>query len=364
MEILVLNQGSSSIKCALYRLDKLEDEAIPPLWHAEVKGGIEELVREKKIDVVGHRIVHGGDLFHHPVLITSEVKKKIKSLAELAPLHQGRELEGIENIEKLLPNVPQVAVFDTSFHRTLPLEAKIYPGPYKWFEEGIQRFGFHGISYQYCMKRAANLVKRPKDSLKMVICHLGSGASLCAIENRKSIDTTMGYTPLDGLMMDTRPGSLDPAIVLHLIEKKNMSPEAVSKELYFSSGLLGISGKTGDMKEIIQGNEERSKLALDIYLHRLNQEIGAMIASLSGIDLLVFTGGIGENAPLIREKVADNFSFLGLKLDKAKNQVATTEDQDLSVPDSSVKVLLIHTQEAFQIALECYKLTLTGYASL
>lgn len=397
MKILVLNRGSSSIKCYLYDLKSLAESSSKPLWeaHLEWKNSFEEpsvkicnaqgatyaekvkqgspeqaliyllhhlhqgkaavLTALREVDVIGHRIVHGGKNFTESVYIDKEVKEKIALLSEFAPLHNLAELEGIEILEKLFGDTPQIAVFDTAFHHTLPKAAVIYPGPYRWYEENIQRYGFHGISFQYCSKRAVELLSAV-NSAKMVICHLGSGASLCAIKDGKSIDTTMGFTPLEGLMMDTRPGSIDPGILLHLLKKK--SAEEISQELYHESGLLGVSGISSDMRDIMEKMVEgnlHAQLAFEVYVHRLNSLIGSMIASLKGLDLLVFTAGIGENAALLRKRVCEAFSFLGLKLERAKNESASHEDMELSCKDSKVKILLIHTQEAFEIARECWK---------
>ena len=399
MKILVLNRGSSSIKCYLYDFKNSPQQLVHPLWeaHLQWKNDFDEpalmiktdrgaqyaekikektakaalkhlldfLIRGKaavlsslgEIDAIGHRIVHGGKNFSESVYVTAKVKKKIRLLSELAPLHNLPELESIEILEKLFGNTPQIAVFDTAFHHTLPQAAAIYPTPYKWYKEGIQRYGFHGISFQYCSRRSAQMLNQSANDLKMVICHLGSGASLCAIQDGKSVDTTMGFTPLDGLMMDTRCGSIDPGIILHLLEKKKKSAKEIARELYYASGLLGVSGISSDMRDIIAKSAQensRAELALEIYLHRLSALIGSMVATLKGVDVLIFTAGIGENAPLIRKRICDQFSFLGLKLDEKKNQ-GSLEDCDLSAPGSKIKVLLIHTQEAFEIARECWK---------
>ncbi len=309
-----------------------------------------------EVKAIGHRIVHGGEYFTGSVLVTSDVKEKIGRLSEFAPLHNLPELEGIEILEKHLPKTPQIAVFDTAFHHMLPKVAQVYPGPYRWYEEGIRRYGFHGISFQYCTKRAVEILKKDPNQLRMVICHLGAGASLCAVNNGRSIDTTMGFTPLEGLMMGTRSGSIDPGIVLYLLEKKKSSVETLSKELYEDSGLLGVSGISSDMRDIMERSlkgDARATLAFEVYLHRLNALIGSMAASLQGVDVLIFAGGIGENAALLRKKVCDNFSFLGLKLDQTQNESAQDEDCILSTSDSKVKILLIHTQEALEIAREC-----------
>ncbi len=363
MKILVLNSGSSSIKCCIYDFANFPDKLVDPIWadkiewkNIEKKGAIKKeiksLLSDKKIDCIGHRIVHGGKKYRASIVIDNEVKKEIRKFADLAPLHNLADLEGIEILEQLFPNTPQIAVFDTAFHHTMPAYAAIYSGPYKWFEEGIQRFGFHGISFQYCSRRANELLEQ--ESSRLVICHLGSGASLCAVKNGKSINTTMGFTPLEGLMMDTRCGTVDPGILLYLSKKKTLNE--LSKELYEESGLLGISGISSDMRDILdkvsQGNE-RAKLTIDIYVHRLVSMIGSMIATLGGIDALVFTGGIGENAFPIRQQVCDSLGFLGIHL--SNHQSNSPEDLVLSSSDSKVKILLIHTQETFEIARECWQ---------
>ena len=390
MKIFVLNNGSSSMKCSLFSFDALPDAFSPPLWQAHAQWGslidspfmqvqdldgtkyrkklesksIQSILNEvlhtlpqneiDAIDVVGHRIVHGGNLYRQSIRIRDEVKSNIAHLSELAPLHNEADVEGIQAFEKLLCHVPQIAVFDTAFHHTLPEHAKVYPLPYEWYRKGIERYGFHGTSYQYCLRRAHSLLSYMPE--KTVICHLGSGASLCAIKEGKSIDTTMGFTPLEGLMMDTRSGSVDPGILLYQLRRNHSSLDQLYDELYRKSGLLGVSGMTSDMKDIIEmsSKNERASLAFGVYLHRLNSCLGSMIASLQGLDALIFTAGIGENAPKIREGVCENFSFLGLKLDKVKNDKPYQEDCELSLKTSTIKVLLLHTEEAFEIARESY----------
>ncbi|PWU07553.1 MAG: acetate kinase [Verrucomicrobia bacterium] len=402
MKIFVVNGGSSSFKCCLYNFEDPPIEFISPVWqgHLQWKNNFEDLsltvkkkdeadyvemvkVKDKslesslehllnflfldksavisslnEIDVLGHRIVHGGNIFKESVYITSEVKEKIRYLSELAPLHNLYELEAIEILEKLMGKIPQIAIFDTAFHHTLPEAAKIYSGPYSWYEAGIQRYGFHGINFQYCLRRSAEILKCDVNRLRIVICHLGSGASLCAIKDGKSVDTTMGFTPLEGLMMDTRSGSIDPGIILYFLKKGKKTLEEISNELYNKSGLLGISGFSSDMRDIIRedlNGNLHAKIAMDIYIHRLNACIGSMIATLKGIDVLVFTAGIGENASLVRERVCETFSFLEMKLDKFKNEHLFLADQELSTAGSKVKILLIHAKEEFQIACECWK---------
>jgi acetate kinase len=311
-----------------------------------------------EIDVVGHRVVHGGQSYRHSMMITEEVKQAIASLSNLAPAHNPAALEGIEAIEKSLPNVPQVAVFDTGFHATLPDAAAIYPGPYEWVEQGIRRYGFHGISHQYCSYRAAQILGQDLASLRIISCHLGNGSSLAAIENGRSIDTTMGFTPLDGLMMGSRCGSLDPGIIVHLMRQYDYSAERLDYVLNKASGLRGISGVSSDLREVMeaitQGNY-RAQLAWDIFVHRLKANIGSMLASLGGLDVLIFTAGIGEKSAGIRQAAAEAFGFLGLKIDPQKNQ-SNPVDEDISTPDSTVRVLVIHTQEDWAIVQECWQL--------
>jgi acetate kinase len=399
MKILVLNSGSSSQKSCLYEIgDSLPDE--PPAcicqakieWQgdfadAEIKNGqgfaktsrfkvssrsqaIEHLLDAlwkgeakaiasiAEIDVVGHRVVHGGPKFEDPVLITGEVKSAIADVSAFAPLHNRAELEGMETIEKLLGNVPQVAVFDTGFHKKMPLAAAVYPGPYEWFAAGIRRYGFHGINHKYCARRAAHLLGRDPDSLRLVSCHLGNGCSLAAIRNGKSVDTTMGFTPLEGLMMGTRSGSVDPGILTYLMRQVHLSGEQLDDLLNKRSGLFGISGISGDMREILQAiknGHERAKLAFDIYAHRLKSGIGAMIAVLGGIDALIFTAGVGENSAEVRAAACENLGYAGVKLDLNKN-AQSPADQDISAAESRVRVLIIQAQEDWEIARDCWKM--------
>jgi acetate kinase len=401
MKILVLNAGSSSQKCCLYDIssDTLPAEAPKPLWLAKVdwshrqgkaeieistsKGGYqqEEISTDSRlevttyllntlhqgstqvinqlseIDIVGHRIVHGGREYRNSVLITEDVKNAIANLSSLAPEHNPANLEGIIAIAQHLGNIPQVAVFDTAFHSHIPDAAAIYPIPYELVEQGILRYGFHGISHQYCANRAAQILNQDLVSLRLINCHLGNGCSLAAIKNGRSIDTTMGFTPLDGLMMGSRSGAVDPSILIYLMEKENYTPQQLNHVLNKASGLLGISGISGDFRQIsdaISQGCDRAQLALDIYIHRLKSYIGAMIASLEGLDVLVFTAGVGENVPEVRKLACEGFSFLGLQLDNNKNENQPI-DIEISTVNSTIRVLVIHTQEDWQIACECWQ---------
>jgi acetate kinase len=399
MRILVLNSGSSSQKSCLFEIgDALPHDTPACLWEGKIEwvddkakcsvknsGGvsrteqistgsrgeaIEHLLRgvwsgetqaisgPKEIDVVGHRVVHGGPHYFEPAIVTDEVKRAIAGVSAIAPLHNRAELEGMEIVAKLLGSVPQVAVFDTGFHHLMPVAAATYPGPYEWFEQGIRRYGFHGINHKYCAQRAHSMLAKPPE-LKLVTCHLGNGCSLAAIRDGRSVDTTMGFTPLEGLMMGTRSGSVDPGILTYLMREKKLSGTQLDDILNEKSGLLGISGISSDMREIlaaVRNGNERANLALDMYVHRLRSEIGAMIAVLGGVDALVFTAGVGENSPEVRAATCDHFAFLGVRLDAAKNQQTPDADRDISAPDAAVRVLVIRAQEDWMIAGECWKL--------
>jgi len=279
-------------------------------------------------------------------------------MAVFAPLHNRVELEGIRLIEETLGSVRQVAVFDTGFHRQMPDAATIYPAPYEWAERGIRRYGFHGINHQYCTERAAQLLGRKVHDLRIVSCHLGNGCSLAAIRDGHSVDTTMGFTPLEGLMMGTRSGSVDPGILTFLLREERLTGGQLDELLNKKSGLLGISGVSSDMRQIVdamkQGNT-RAKLAFDIFVHRLRSGIAAMVASIGGIDALVITAGIGENSPDVRAAACANLGFLGVTLDAAKNQVSRG-DEDISARESKVRVLVLRAQEDWAIAKECWTL--------
>ena len=256
------------------------------------------------------------------------------------------------------PGVPQVAVFDTAFHATMPAAAEAYPGPYAWFEEGIRRYGFHGISHQYVSRRAAGIMGRDLTGLRMITCHLGNGASLAAVLDGESVDTTMGFTPLEGLMMGSRSGSIDPGIIIHLVRNCGYGADQLDHILNKESGLLGLSGVSADMREVLAAIEKgnaRAKLAFDVYVHRLCRLIGAMTASLGGLDALVFTAGVGENCTPLRDRVCRQLSFLGIRLDSAANEDSPM-DKDIAERDSAVRVIVAHTDEDWAIARECVRL--------
>ena len=399
MKVLVLNSGSSSQKSFLYEIgDALPVETPEPLWAATIEwegdsaevsvrklggnvvraharvasrkeairyllstlwSGKSRLVEKPtEIDVVGHRIVHGGPHYKHPVRVDAHVRRAIAAVSFFAPLHNRAELDGMDIVEETLGPVPQVAVFDTGFHSRMPLHAAVYSGPYEWFEQGIRRYGFHGINHGYVVGRAAQMLGKPVESLKLVSCHLGNGCSLAAVRDGHSIDTTMGFTPLEGLMMGTRSGSIDPGVLTYLMRSTHVSGEQLDEILNKRSGLRGISGVSSDMREILaevkRGNE-LAQLAFEMFVHRLLAGTGSMAAVLGGMDALIFTGGIGEHSPEVRQKTCANLQFLGVKLDDDRNANPPL-DSDIAAPESKVRVLVIGAQEEWAIARECWKL--------
>jgi acetate kinase len=296
---------------------------------------------------VGHRIVHGGP-FTRSVRITPEIRSRISDLADLAPLHNPPSLATLAAAEEELPRVPHVAVFDTAFHSTLPPEARTYPVPALWTDDwGIRRFGFHGLSYAYCAMRAAEMLNRPLSELRLVICHLGNGCSAAGIQGGRSIDTTMGFTPLEGLMMGTRSGSIDPSIVLYAQTRHGLSPEQVETALNRESGLLGMTGISSDMRQVLAAaseGHEKARLALAVYAHRVRQAIGAFTATLGGIDALIFTAGVGEHAAEVRKSICSGLDCLGLRLDATTN-ASCKPDADIAHRSSRGRILVIATRE-------------------
>jgi len=314
----------------------------------------------KAIDAVGHRVVHGGIEYDKAVIVDAQVEAVIKRLAAFAPLHNPINLEGIQVAREILGSaIPQVAVFDTSFHRTLSESAATYPGPYDWLQKGIRRYGFHGTSFRWASGQASRLLKRENDpELRLVICHLGGGCSLAATIGGKSVDTTMGFTPMDGIAMCTRPGALDPGILLFLM-RENPDINKLETTLDRDSGLQGLSGLPGDTRillpEASKGNQ-RAKLAMDVFVHRLQAGIGQMIASLNGCpDAIVFTDAIGEDEPLVRSRACEPFKFFGVEVDLEKNATSPT-DTDISLPKSPVRVLIVKSREDWQIVRDCHQL--------
>ena len=390
MKILVLNCGSSSVKYKLLDMESNEElgsggvekigmkgsflkhkrkdgqkvmlkgeilehqtavEYILGVLTSQKHGAVESL---EEINAVGHRVVHGGEKFNSSVLITDDVIQKIVECIDIAPLHNPPNLAGINAINELLPNVPQVAVFDTAFHQTMPEYAYMYGIPYSLYTKyGIRRYGFHGTSHRYVSQRACDFLGLDYKKTKMITAHIGNGASVTAIENGKSVDTSMGFTPIEGLMMGTRSGDVDLGVVTFLMEKEIIGSASVSTLFNKHSGVLGISGLSSDMRDIenaITNGNERAKLALEMYEYRIKKYIGSYIAALNGVDVIVFTGGVGENQTGTRQKVCENLSFMGVKIDKELNASSRGKEVLLSTPDSTVKVVVIPTDEEFMIA--------------
>ena len=285
------------------------------------------------VQVIGHRVVHGGSLFHKPVLIEAKVSAAIESLSEVAPLHNRLVLASIRTAKKMIPSVSQIAVFDTAFFSDLPAAAHVYPLPYKWYKEwGIRRYGFHGISYTYCASQAALMLNRPLGQLRLVICHLGSGCSASAVRDGRAVATTMGFTPLEGLTMGSRSGSIDPGILLYLLNQEKTSLREMEKALLYESGLLGLSGVSSDFRQIqiaASNGHERARLAIEIFVDRVRGAIASLAASMGGLDALIFTAGIGESAAEVRQSVCEGLSWIGCRLDQDKNK-HSEPDSDLS----------------------------------
>ncbi|RKX53102.1 MAG: acetate kinase [Thermotoga sp.] len=403
MIILVINSGSSSIK---YQLIDMKDEKVLSkglLERIGIKGSrlnhrkgdrkyvIEEDVpnHEKglslvlktlqdremgvienldQISAVGHRVVHGGERFANSVRIDDEVLRVIEENSDLAPLHNPPNIMGIKAAMKLLPNVPQVAVFDTAFHQTIPEKAYLYAIPYSYYEKyRIRRYGFHGTSHRYVSRRAAEILGIPYEKLKIITCHLGNGASIAAVKYGRSIDTSMGFTPLEGLVMGTRSGDIDPAIVTFLQEKEGMSAGEVYDLLNKKSGVLGLSELSSDMRDIEEGamkGDERLRLVLDIYEYRIAKYIGAYAAAMNGVDVIIFTAGVGENSSILRREICENYlGYLGVKIDVEKNEFKG-EERIISTDDSKVKVMVIPTNEELLIARDTKEIVEKGLKEL
>lgn len=399
MKILVINSGSSSIKYQLISmaleqvlakglierigtqnavikqttLDGKEFKEVESILNHEK--GIEIIIKTllddnygaiksvEEIDGVGHRVVHGGDKFSSSVLIDTDVKKKIKDCIDLAPLHNPNNLKGIEAMEKILPNVQQVASFDTAFHHSLPDYAYLYALPYKYYqEEGIRRYGFHGSSHKFITSKASKVLNKNLDDLNIITCHLGNGASMAAIKNGKSVDTSMGFTPLEGLIMGTRSGDIDPAIIFYLGTKLDMSLSEIDSMLNNYSGMLGISGISNDMREIISAIEENNKraiLAMKMFSYRVKKYIGSYLAVLNRCDAIIFTGGVGENNSLAREMILTEMENLGIILNKDKNkEIVLGKEGLISSSESKIDVAVFSTDEELIIARDTREIIL------
>lgn len=388
--VLAINAGSSSLKFQLFQMPaenvlakgiierigsvgsvftlKVDDEKevikkdIPDHGEA-VKLLLSQLIASDviksydEIDAVGHRVVHGGEFFSKSVLITDEIIEKIDTVSELAPLHNPPNLTGIHAFKEFLPNIPMVAVFDTAFHQTMPEESYVYSIPYEYYEKyGIRKYGFHGTSHKYVSQRAAEILGKPLEQLRLISCHLGNGASITAIKNGKSVDTSMGFTPLAGVTMGTRSGDIDPAIIPYLKEKTGMSAMEVIDVLNKKSGLLALSGISNDLRDIESEVETnpRAELAVQVFAARVHEYIGSYAAKMSGVDAIIFTAGVGENSEVVRGRILKGLEFMGVYYDPSLN-VNTGTESVLSYPHSPVKVLIIPTDEEVMIARDTVK---------
>lgn len=391
--ILAVNAGSSSLKFQLYKMPEekviakglieriglvnpvftmnFDDERIHLIEQVEnheqaVKLLIKMLIDHKVIDSleniqgIGHRVVHGGETYSDSVLIDEDVIQNIERLAEFAPLHNPANVTGIREFQKVLPDIPAVAVFDTAFHQTMPESSYLYSIPYDYYEKySIRKYGFHGTSHKYVAYRAAELLNRPLEITRLISCHLGNGASIAAIHKGKSIDTSMGFTPLAGVTMGTRSGNIDPALIPYLMEKTGKSAEGILDILNKKSGMLGVSGFSSDLRDIVteatKGNE-RAQLALDVFANRIHKYIGSYAARMNGVDAIIFTAGIGENSEVIREKVLSGLQFMGIYMDPDLNKLHGKEGF-INYPHSPVKVIVIPTNEEIMIAKDVMRIS-------
>ena len=397
MKILVLNCGSSSIKYQLIEMDEKNHsvlakglleriglemgefthkwngqkhyEQLPIPNHTEgIKIVLQALTNKeygvisdlKEIKAVGHRVAHGGEKFTHSVRIDDNVIKMIQDLCDLAPLHNPGALQGIAAMQAVLPGIPMAAVFDTSFHATMPPEAYLYAIPYEYYEKyRVRRYGFHGTSHKYVAEKAAEYVGRDWKNTKIVTCHLGSGASIAAVENGKSVETSMGFTPVEGLVMGSRTGDLDLGAFMYIMDKEGYNTKEMNTLVNKKSGLIGITGNSQDMRDVRAGRDagdERCTYAFNMFAHRVKKYIGAYAAIMNGMDVLVMTGGIGENAWFMREAILENMEFFGIKIDKKLNETIMGDAAVISTPDSKVKVVVYPTDEEYMIAKDTFDL--------
>ncbi|UJF36145.1 acetate kinase [Paenibacillus hexagrammi] len=396
MNILVINAGSSSVKYQLFnmkqetvlakgRVERIGMETAILVHEPAGKSDVSEVseilehtsaIRRvldilvskdhgvldsiDQIDAVGHRVVHGGESFKNSVLVDEDVKKEIRRLFDLAPLHNPAHMLGITAVEVNMPGVPQAVVFDTAFHQTMPSHAYLYPVPMALYRKHkVRRYGFHGTSHKYVSERAAKFLGRPLEQLKLITCHIGNGCSCAAVLGGVSVDTSMGLTPLEGLMMGTRSGDLDPAIVPYAMAKEDLTLSEISSMLNKHSGLQAISGLSSDMREIVEAMEAGDKnaaLAFDMYEYRIRKYIGAYAAAMNGVDAIVFTAGVGENSEVLRKKVCQQLTYLGIELDEERNRSGRGTEKAITTEASSVQVLVIPTNEEWMIAMDTYSL--------
>jgi acetate kinase len=362
MRILVLNCGSASVKYELIETETGESlgRGVVERFHSyeeAVRGVIAGLhCSPDTIEAAGHRVVHGGERFSGAVLLDAALARELEEFNDLAPLHNPANLAGYHAARAVLPHCPHVAVFDTAFHQTVPPRAFLYGLPYEHYQRHhLRRYGFHGTSHRYVSLRYAEIHNRPPEDFRLITCHLGNGCSVCAVAHGRSVDSSMGFTPLEGLMMGTRPGDIDPGAVLHLMEKESLGIPQTRDLLNRRCGLRGLSGVSNDMRELLAAREEgneRARLAIDVFCYRVKRYIGAFYAVLNGADAVVFTGGIGENAAPVREQICDSLSALGILLDPAKNAAVRGREADVSAPGAATRVWVIPTREELLIARE------------
>jgi acetate kinase len=357
VRVLAVNAGSSSLKLALVEDEQVVAQTNVERWEGEghLQPIHEFLDDAGQVDAVGHRVVHGGPDFDQAVLVDEDVLATLGTLADLAPLHNPRAVAAIREVSRLLPDVPAVACFDTTFHRTIPPAAHTYALPREWNQRWrLRRYGFHGLSHAYVVRRAADVVGADLEDLRVVSCHLGAGGSLCAVRSGASVDTTMGFTPLAGLVMATRSGSLDPGLVLWLLQHGGIDEDHLGDVLEHGSGLKGLSGTSGDLREVLaaraEGDQDAS-LAFDVFMHRLVREAGAMVASAGGLDLLVVTGGVGQHSPDVRSGLAAGLQHLGVEVDPRRNADADG-DVDITAEGARVSTVVVATSEETQVARE------------
>jgi acetate kinase len=394
MKVLVMNAGSSSLKYQLIDMDTETvldkglcervgaddsfhkhgidpDERVLSVYMPDHHAAVEEVLRVltdpvegtlrslDEIDAIGHRVVHGGEYFTDSVVIDDDVRTKIKACCKLAPLHNPAAIDGIDACHELMSNVPQIAVFDTAFHQTMPPKAYMYAIPYELYKgQGIRKYGFHGTSHRYVAMRAAELLNRPLEDLKIITCHLGNGCSVCAIDHGVSVDTSMGFTPLDGLMMGTRCGSIDPAIVTHLINYVGLTADEINDIMNKQSGLLGISGLSNDLRDVrsaAEAGNERAILAYEMYSNSVKKYIGAYVFAMAGVDAIILTAGVGENCDRMRRMIFEGLEPLGILLDYERN-LDRTRERVISDDRSNVKILVVPTNEELMIARDVKRL--------
>ncbi|MFU0768329.1 acetate kinase [Staphylococcus pasteuri] len=390
--ILAINAGSSSLKFQLIRMPEektvtkgvferigMKDSIFTILVEGEKLTEVKDIKdHEEAVDIMlakfkehniiqdiyeiqgtGHRVVHGGETFPSSAVVTDEVEEQIEALSELAPLHNPANLMGIRAFRKLLPEIPHVAVFDTSFHQTMPEQAYLYSLPYRYYEDyGIRKYGFHGTSHKYVSRRAAEILGKPIEDLRIISCHIGNGASVAAIDGGESIDTSMGFTPLAGVTMGTRSGNLDPALIPYIMEKTGKNADEVLNILNKESGLLGLTGTSSDLRDLTEEakhGRHRSRVALDLFASKIHKYIGSYAARMHGVDVIVFTAGIGENSHIIRGKVLEGLEFMGVYWDPKKNENLHGEEGEINYPHSPVKVLVVPTDEEVMISRDVVK---------